>query len=207
MRVSTIFKVVLKAIIVPIIVVFGLSKFNLFEYVTFIPIDYQYEVGLTVYLALMETAYGMVENIIEQKKSKVVCTFYVSEADKNIGNTPLIVCDNEMGVATINCFLEVSGNLKKIRKSVLEMELPSWVTAQINVQDTVLSYEGNRLTWKFDRMLPASGLDNVSAEYKSKISLIKNSGGDNMMIKLEPKVKTIVGMKFETNGFKIQNGV
>ena len=87
------------------------------------------------------------------------------------------------------------------------MELPSWVTAQINVQDTVLSYEGNRLTWKFDRMLPASGLDNVSAEYKSKISLIKNSGGDNMMIKLEPKVKTIVGMKFETNGFKIQNGV
>lgn len=206
MRVSTIIKVLLKAIIVPVIVVFGLSKFNLFEYMTFIPTDYQYEVGLTFYLAFMEAVYGFVENAIEQKKSKITCTFYVSDADRNIENTPLIVCDNDVGVAIINCHLEVSGNLKKIRKSVLKLELPSWLTAQINVQDTVLSYGSNVLSWKFDRMLPSTGVNSLSAEYKSRISLIKNSSGDNMTIKLEPQIQKKWGLKFETNGFRIQNG-
>lgn len=204
---STIIKVLLKSIIIPIVVVFGLSKFNLFEYIAFIPKDYQYEVGLTVYLAVLETVVGLIESWMEQKKAKIMCIFYISESDKNISNTPLVICDNDMGVANIKCHLEVSGNLKRIRSCTFKLELPSWLTAQINVQDTVLKYEGNTLIGKFDRMLPRTGTSNILATYNSKIALIKNSSGDNMTIDLKPEICKNIGITFVTNGFRIQNGV
>lgn len=207
MKVSAIIKIMLKAILIPIIAVLCLNKFNLFEYITFVPEEYQYEIGLTVYLALIETLYGFVENFINSQKAKVVCVFFELETDKDGKNVPSIICDETIGVATINCYIELAGNLGRLRKCKLQMELPSWLTAQVSTSDTVLSYAGNLLIWEFDKMLPETGISNQSATYKSKISLIKNTSGNNISIKLEPQMKKIKGIGFETNGFKVQNGV
>ncbi|MBE6070074.1 MAG: hypothetical protein E7211_20650 [Clostridium lundense] len=206
MRVSTIIGVLLKAIIIPVIAVLGLDKFNLFEYISFVPADYRYEIGLAVYLTLIEAVYGFIENIVNQRRANVICTFYISEGDEDIKNTPSIRCDDTIGVATINCHLQLSGNLKLLRKCKLYLELPSWLTSQVNVLDTVLSYTGNQLNWEFDRMLPTTGIKNQVAEYKNKISLIKNASGNNLTIELEPQMVRSRGVKFETNGFKVQNG-
>ena len=62
MRVPTIVKLILKSLIIPIVAVISLNYFNLFEYVVFVPEDYRYEVGLTVYLAISETIYGLIES-------------------------------------------------------------------------------------------------------------------------------------------------
>ena len=97
--------------------------------------------------------------------------------------------------------------MKRLRKCKMQMELPSWLTAQVSTSDTVLSYTGNLLIWEFDKMLPETGISNQNAAYKNKISLIKNISGNNISIKLEPQMKKIKGIAFETNGFKIQNGV
>ena len=48
MRVPAIVKLVFKSIIIPIVVVALLNYFNLFEYITIVPVEYRYEVGLTV---------------------------------------------------------------------------------------------------------------------------------------------------------------
>lgn len=103
MNVSAIIKIILKAILIPVIAVWGLSKFNVFEYITFVPQEYQYEIGLTVYLALIEAVYGFGENFIDSKKAKVMCVFFKSEMDKDGKNIPSIICDEIIGVATINC--------------------------------------------------------------------------------------------------------
>lgn len=207
MKVPTIIKIILKAILIPILVVWCLNKFNLFEYITFVPEEYQYEIGLTVYLALVESLFGFGENFIDSQKAKVVCVFFESEADKDEKNIPSIICDETIGVATINCFIELTGNLGRLRKCKLKLEVPSWLTAQVGTSDTVLSYAGNLLTWEFDKILPETGISNQSATYKGKISLIKNISGNNISIKLEPQMQKIIGVRFETNGFKIQNGV
>ena len=207
MKVSTITKILLKAILIPVVAVWGLSKFNLFEYITFVPEEYQYEIGLTVYLAIIETLYGVGESFIDSKKAKVVCVFFKSETDKDRKNIPSIICDETIGVATIDCYIELTGNLERLRKCKLQMQLPSWLTAQISTSDTVLSYTGNLLIWEFDKMLPETGISNQNATYKSRISLIKNTSGNNISIKLEPQMKKLKGIGFETNGFKVQNGV
>ena len=114
MRVPTIVKLILKSLIIPIVAVISLNYFNLFEYVVFVPEDYRYEVGLTVYLAISETIYGLIESWIERKQATVKCIFYVSDIDKDINNNPSIMCDSEgMGVASVNCYVELKGNLKK----------------------------------------------------------------------------------------------
>lgn len=136
MKVSTITKILLKAILIPIVAVLGLSKFNLFEYITFVPEEYQYEIGLTAYLALIETLYGVGESFIDSKKAKVVCVFFKSETDKDRKNIPSIICDETIGVATIDCYIELTGNLERLRKCKLQMQLPSWLTAQISTSDT-----------------------------------------------------------------------
>lgn len=206
MRASTIIEVLLKALIIPIIAVVGLANFNVFEYVMFVPVDYQYEIGLTVYLTLIEAIYGFVENIIEEKKASVICVFYLAETGKDINNTPSIICDEVIGVSTINCEIQVTGNLKRLRKCKLSLELPMWLTSQVNISDTVLNYTDNQLNWKFERMLPTSGINNQSASYKNKVSLIKTTTGDKLSIKLEPQMEKNFGVKFKTNGFKIKNG-
>ena len=206
-RISAGIKLFLKSVIIILIASFFVYKFNISEYMKFIPPDYQYETGLALYMAGIEFLYDFIESLIEQKKSTILCTFYTSPQDINIENTPLIICDDAIGVANINCHLKVSGNLKKIRKSVLNLELPSWLDAQINAQYTVLSYQQNELKWTFDRMLPTTSTKPFSAEYKCKISFMKNTIGDNMIIPLEPNIDKKCGIKFKTNGFKIQNGV
>lgn len=207
MNVSTIIKIFLKAILIPIVTVWGLSKFNVFEYITFIPEDYRYEIGLTVYLALIEALYEFGEKFVDSKKAKVVCIFFKSETDKDGKNIPTIICDATIGVAVINCYIELTGNLGRLRKCKLQMELPSWLTAQISASDAVLSYTGNLLTWEFSKMLPEMGIGDQSATYKSKISLIRNTSENNISIKLEPQMKKTKCISFETNGFKVQNGV
>ena len=199
MKVSTMITIILKAILVPIVAIFFLNKFNLFEHITFVPEEYQYEIGLTAYLALIEALYGFGENFINSKKASVVCVFFKSETDKDEKNIPSIICDEAVGVANINCNIELTGNLGRVRKCKLQMELPSWLTAQVSNSDTVLSYTGNLLIWEFDKLLPETGISNQSATYKSKISLIKNTSGNNISIKLEPQMKRIIGIDFIIN--------
>lgn len=206
MRVPDVIKILLKAIIIPVIVVYGLCKFNLFEFITFVPKEYQYEVGLTVYLAVAETVYGLIQTYVEQKKAVIKCIFYRTEPDKDINNTPTITCSRNVGVATIDCHIVLSGNLKRLRKCNFIIDLPSWLTSQVSVSDTVLNYSNNQLCWRFDRLLPTDGINNQMAEYKSKLSLIKNQEDNNLAIILEPHIKKIYGVKFETNAFRVQNG-
>ena len=75
MKVSTMITIILKAILVPIVAIFFLNKFNLFEHITFVPEEYQYEIGLTAYLALIEALYGFGENFINSKKASVVVCY------------------------------------------------------------------------------------------------------------------------------------
>lgn len=78
MKVSTIITIILKAILVPIVAILFLNKFNLFEYITFVPEEYQYEIGLTVYLALIEALYGFCENFINSKR-QALCVYFLNQ--------------------------------------------------------------------------------------------------------------------------------
>lgn len=204
MNVSSIIKILLKAILIPVFSALLLSKFNLSEYIPFVPEEYQYEIGLTVYLALIEAIYGFCESFFNSRKAKVICVFYKVKEDKDIENIPTIICDDTIGVSTINYYIELTGNLKRLRKCKFKMELPPWLTIQLNISDEVLSYKNNQLIWEFDKILPATGIKNQNANCQNKISLIKNISGNNVSLDLKPKMEKKIGICFATNGFKVK---
>lgn len=207
MRIPAIVKLLLKSLIIPIIVVISLSYFNLFQYITFVPEDYCYEVGLTVYFAIAEALYSLAENCIKQNQAIVKCIFYSSDVDKDMNNNPTIVCNSGMlGVATINCHIELKGNLKKLRKCKINLNLPEWLSSQVSKSDIVLNYSQNQLNWKFQNLLPETGIVIQTAEYKNKISFIKSTEDSNLSIVLRPQISKCFGVSFETNYIKIQNG-
>ena len=207
MRGSTIVKLFLKSLIIPLVVVISLSYFNLFNYVIFVPQDYRYEVGLTVYLAIAETIYGLIESWIGQKQATIKCIFYVSDIDKDINNNLSIMCDSEgMGVASVNCYIELKGNLKKLRKCKINLKLPEWLSSQASTSDIVLNYSENQLNWEFQSLLPETGIVEQIAEYKSKISFIRSTENSSLSIVLQPQINKCLGVKFETNCIKVKNG-
>lgn len=206
MKIPMPIKVFLKSAILMLIAVFCLNKYNFFEYITFIPKDHLYETGLTVYLSVVEAIYAVVVSKTKKNEAKIRCIFYISEINKDIKNTPVIICDENMGVATISCHLELSGNVKKLRKSKLCLKLPEWLTSQANASDVVLEYFQNCLSWEFDRMLPETGFNGQIAECKNKISFIRNVADNNMSIELKPQIEKKCGVKLETNSIIIRNG-
>lgn len=207
-RVPTIVKLILKSLIIPIIVILCLNFFNLFNYITFVPIEYQYDVGLTVYLAVAEAIYTLIKKQIEQKQAIVRCIFYSTDVDKNIKTDPSIVCaDATDGVASIRCHIELKGNLKRLRKCNINLNLPEWLSSQANASDMILNYSENQLNWEFENLLPKYGDGEQKAEYNSKISFIRSTENSNLSITLKPHMNKCFGVKFETNCIKVQNGV
>lgn len=209
MKNFNIIKAIIKHFILPLIAIFIIVKFNLFSYIRFIPEDYRFEGGLAVYLGIIGSIYESIENALEKKKAKITCTFYVY--DKEINNIPTIVCDdNSNGTAFLNCHIELEGNLKKLRNSSILLSLPEWLTSQVSSNDIVLNYNNNnQLLWTFDKLLPERGNQNQKAEYNQKIPFIINRADSSLSILLKPQIeqtKRYIGVSFESNGFKVENG-
>ena len=57
MKRTIILKIFIGALLIPIVSLFLISKFNLFSYFDFIPKDYQFETGLGSYMFILDALY------------------------------------------------------------------------------------------------------------------------------------------------------
>ena len=208
MNLFAILKGILRYFCIPVIAVFFLGICNIFDYISFIPKDYRYEIGLSGYIGILEWIYDIIKDYIEKNRAYIKCFFYITEDDKNIFHTVCVPCVEQ--VITLKCELELSGNLKKLRKSRLNLSLPDWLTPQIDSNDLVLEYlhsqNENSLCWKFESLLPTLGDNDQKVKYRSNISLITNIEHPDLEMKFSPNMKKNIGITFEKNAFKIQNG-
>ena len=205
MKPTSIIKILIKAILFPIIAMFMLNKWNLCEYVTFIPENYRFEAGLTLYMAILEAFAEFIKYFIVKANAAIICTFYTDERREDNHANPIIqMSDSSMGIASIWCHIILNGNYQKLLGSEVCLDIPQWFSAQLDV-DSYLKQEANQIKWNVSTLLPEH--DNrreVHTEIRMKISFIRNEI-NNASIVLEPTVKKKRGLKFETNGITIQN--
>lgn len=198
----------LKAVAVPLTAVFILGKFNLFDFITFIPEDHRFDVGLTIYMAILESVILIVEDYIQKSEASISCIFYLKDDDKNPRYRPVVSLKSENNdVAYIKCHIKISGNLKKLRKTKILLDLPKWVSTQVNQNDNILSVQKTTLQWNFSNVLPAQK-SNLSEymECDLKIPFIKQSN-NHISIDLNPKIDPTKRIDFKTNGLTIRNEV
>ena len=201
-------KVLIKAIFMPLIAVYAISKFNIFSYMTFVPEGYVFEAGITLYLAILEAVSELIEMAIESSRASVDVIFYKSISEKSLDNTPTIICDPETGVATLKCSIVLFGNVKRLRKCKLKIALPSWLSSQPRSNNRVLTYKENELTWDFEKLLPKGTKKKQKVEYSCDMSFIRceESGVAEIVLQPEQIDKcNSLGIAFSVNSFKIQN--
>lgn len=210
MTLLTVIWMIFKVIIAPSISIYLLNEFNLFSYITFIPEDKMFEVGLTAYLAVFETLFSFLEKIIRNQQAYISCVFYKDKTEENINNTPTIICNASTShVANICCHIELSGNLNRLRKSQLSLKLPDWLSSQVLATDNVLKYNENTLYWNFDKLLPNEKNNKHTADCVIAIPFIQCADQERLQITLAPKQEKNWCKKFlvnfKTNSFKVCN--
>lgn len=203
-------KVILRATLGPVFAVIALAKFNLFEYVTFIPAEYQYEVGLTVYLACAEALLEIIQRCGEKNCAKITCIFYRKANEINLSNIPAVSCSSSTaGCASIKCKIILDGSPKVLRKCQLRLVLPAWLSSQVEVNSGLLSYCDQILTLSFEKAIPVNNQRATYVEELITIPFILNEDDGILLNVLQPELVIPWHQKLKincvTNRFQISN--
>ena len=76
MKKSIIVKIFVGALIIPIVSLLLISKFNLFLYFDFIPVDYRFEAGLGSYMFVLDAIYEYIVILISNQYTKITFIIY-----------------------------------------------------------------------------------------------------------------------------------
>lgn len=211
MKKAIVIKIIVGAVLLPLSSLFLISKFNIFSYLNFIPIDYRYEAGLGCYIAVLDALYEYITYRISKKKTKITFVFYKVLNEMKIGNVPTIVLsERNNGVATFHCNIRLEGNLKRLRKMKIYLPLPNWITSQVPQSDEIRTSVPDGIVWDFSNILPSISEYEQNIECKSSISLIKTQSENELSITVKPQLKKShfwdsFGIEFNANEVIIQN--
>ena len=210
MNIPVTVKILLRAVLGPTFAVLALSRINLFSYITFIPVEYQYEVGLTAYLAFAEAVLEIVERYGENSSAKITCIFYKKANEININNTPAISCSAiTANCATIKCKIVLAGSPKVLRRIKLNLVLPDWLSSQVEASNRLLNYKNQTLSMSFEKIIPRNNQKSVYIEEEITIPFIQNADEGTLLSILKPDLDVPwydrIRLMCIVNSFQISN--
>lgn len=189
-----------KSVILPLLAIFAVHRFNVFVGFNQITDDQAFDIGLACYLAIFEALISAFESIIENKKANIVVTFSERKDDYNDDICPIMVCDPAKNVRYLWCHITLDGNYSRLRNACLEISLPSWLSSQSNTP--YFTYGNDRLVIDLNHSLPLSGQGHHTIQHL-KIPFIINSGSTTFEITLLPHLKNKgLMVKLESKGFR-----
>lgn len=190
-----------KGILMPVITIFFLNHFNLFEYIKFIPEDFTFEVGLAGYLGILECVCYKLNKKIESGRANIECVFSSVGQHNSIDNTPEITFCND--VAFISGNIKVSGKISKLCKNALLISFPNWVDIQVHNNSGII-VANNTCKIDLNKMVNKNAKKVENATFAFKISIIKNYIEDvEYSITIQPTLKKMFRYNFKYNKFTI----
>lgn len=205
---SSLILTLMKVIAIPLCAIFLVGKFNLFEYIDFVPSEYSFDAGLTGYFALLELLYLKIFNYVDTyHKANIECIFYKDKPSRKLSNIPEISFSSE--VVYINCYLEFRGGSKKLANSSLVITLPNWVDVQETRGSTGVVNEKNQFIIDLKKLVRIEDKKIERSTVDIKIGLIRNEAPDNHSLTIIPRIenKSInrCFVKFTSNKFELSN--
>ncbi len=202
---KTTIKALIKSLIGTIITLFILNQINIIDYIEIVPEGSRYSIGLTMYLTIIETIFESVDNLIQSRKSYVELVFFNSKNNINADNTPVFSIDNNLGFVKINYQLELSGNIKRLKKNPVKLNLPWWLNAQIESNNMVVNYNcnDNTLTWNFDELLRYNDKKIRNFSNSGCITLYCNEKMNDSSIELKIENKKYKKVNLKSNNLRL----
>lgn len=200
---STLWMTLIKAIIIPLIGIYLATKFNIFEYFSFVPEDQKFKVAITAYFALLECLYVKLSNEIRKRcYANVECTFYCDKQSMSIENTPQLTFVDD--VAYIHCLLSIKGGASKLAKNSLIISFPHWVEIQ-NANSSIGVVNNNKFMINFSKIISANDKVVEKATADFKIGLIKMPSNDVFAKIIAPSLSKKFMYKLSANKFELRN--
>lgn len=114
----------------------AVNIFNIFDYWLFIPEDYRYEVGITIYFAIADTTLtNTVDWIKENYYSRISCIMKVKGMKSNIFSTPEVDF-NELDLAEVFLHIHVKGKKKSLSDVFIQIPSLAVASMQLNTRNT-----------------------------------------------------------------------
>lgn len=194
----------IKGIIFPLLGIFILGKYNIFEDITFVPKEYAFEVGLTTYFVFLEFIYLKVSNYIDLYcKASIKCLFYSDIHLKKLSNIP-IICFVE-DVSYINCSISLKGGVKKLINNSLIISFPDWVEIQETNGSVGDVNEKNQLIINFNKIISKDSKIEEGSTVDIRIGMIRNLAPDKYSNIIVPTISKKRLAKFSFNKFELHN--
>lgn len=205
MKPSTIITILIKATLIPLFAMFALSRWNICDYITFIPEHFRFEAGLALYMAILEAVVEIVEYVVEQRHATITCIFYDNERREDSNTKPAInINSSGMDVASVWCHIVLDGRWKQLKELQIILDVPNWFSIQPD-KTGIITQANGKVIWNIAELLPNH--DNGTKQHlenRMKLSFIRNSP-NAIEIDLEPTINKKAGKEFTTNGLTIRN--
>ena len=167
------------------------NSFNIFEYITNIPADKIYDIGITIYFTLIEIAvdmlYDKVTNYIQNSKAHIEAVLYLPNQEYNVDAVPNVRL-NAVGMAEMRLHIGLSGKCKKIKNSKIMILAFQHADMQFEGRGT-----GSQIDNQGNLVIDLNDLCNNRAEIKCeeeyKIILQRGCIDNGSDIVLEPEIK------------------
>lgn len=195
----------IRGVVFPLIAIWILGKYNIFNDISFIPSDKKFDVGLAACLGLFECFYVCISTkikvFIASNKSEVKCIFWCAGTTPEVSSTPHINFIED--TAHINVKVQVSGKTSKLSGNKILISFPEWLDVQTD-NDLGINVDKRVCIIDIDKIIDKN-TDIIEDTYHTyKISVIKNYSsingyGTTISPKLEKKFMSV----FNSNKFKI----
>lgn len=192
-----------------IIALLWANTVNIFQFFTFVPQDKAYDVCITVYFTIIESAIGfaweMICKQIESRKVYVNCTCYTDSNNISISNTPLLTF-NDMDIAYLSIQVSIRGNADKLKLSKIKICSMSQMDFQIEHCGTSMTLDnGGNIVINLSQM--CGNQKEVYLKENYRVTLIRNTANANAECILSPDIEGEPKLlKFNKNNARIVMG-
>lgn len=146
------------------------NTFNIFNYFTFVPDEYRYEICLTVYLAVFDFLIRNVYDFLVRKLNKkfyseIQVIFCLPNTESDIGINPRVVF-NEEGQSQIDIRLKVSGQKKHFHGKRIQISQIACADFQVNIKNEITEVDGNNFYINLEKLFANSNENDLESTHR-----------------------------------------
>ena len=132
---------VAKPLVVALIGVYFANKFNIFDFITFIPEEKSFDICITVYFAILEIlSEFFAKSAYAKFTSEISVVLSLNNTEVSIDSTPIIKF-NQSGLAEATITVSIVGRKKHFSDFQLVVANSSFATMQANIHDREVSID------------------------------------------------------------------
>lgn len=166
------------------------NKFNVFEFMTFVPEDYKYEVCITTYFVIADVIVGIVGNGI----SNLLKTRFISELEVVLSHqattidsrTDITLAFNNDGLTEANILLRIKGKKKHFENVELLIKKPAFAEIQSAYRRKEVTIDRDNYRIKLVDLFGNSDL--IDSCQTFKIAMIQDAVDGDTSIILAPEL-------------------